>query len=136
MSHDGRGNLGNERGRCRFFSILPYYCGQWKAESFMKVHRVPAVTHLSRYSGGGNGGERRREGERVETGERGKVLLISRSPSVIIGIESSFRSSPSRPSSHRNLWGTVTISLSFSLALDTYNIISQCIFAFLYRTAL
>lgn len=81
MDVERHGYLDNERGRRRFFSILPYY-GQWKAESFMKVHRVPVVTHLSRYGGGGNGGERRREGERAEIRERGKVLLVNRSLSV------------------------------------------------------
>lgn len=43
------------------------YRGRWKAESFMKVHRVPVVTHLSRCNEGGNGAEeeaRERETER------------------------------------------------------------------------
>jgi len=60
------GCISNERGRWRFFSIPPYR-GQWKAESFMKVHRVPVVTHLLRCSEGGNGeAERRRERDRRE----------------------------------------------------------------------
>lgn len=70
MSHDV-GCIGNERGRWGFFSIPPYR-GQWKAESFMKVHRVPVVTHLLRCSEGGNGeAERRRERAR-ERGDRRK----------------------------------------------------------------
>lgn len=69
------------------------YRGRWKAESFMKVHRVPVVTHLSRCSEGGNGRERERGRE------RGKVLLVSRSSPLPRYRELSFRSFQDRSSS-------------------------------------
>lgn len=72
--------LDTERGRWRFFSIPLVSRPQWKAESFMKVHRVLVVMHLSRCNEGGSGGEGR---ERKEKEER---LCSLAEPSSVISM--------------------------------------------------
>jgi len=84
MSHDVE-CLGNERGRWQFFSI-PAYRGRWKAESFMKVHRVSVVTHLSRCSGGKTGGRKGREGARERRPEKEGRFCSLADPSSVITV--------------------------------------------------